>query len=81
MERRFRELSRVKCVATNWELAFEKAGPVRLATCIFEMDLFNEEQLVTGLHGVSVAVRGGKAGEEEGVVIGCLKDSGFKDPL
>lgn len=42
MGRRFRELLRVKCEATNWELTFEKAGPVRLATCTFEVDLFNE---------------------------------------
>ncbi len=63
VERRFRELPRVKCVATNWELAFEKAGPVRLAICTFEMDLFNEGQLATGLHGDRDAVRGGKRGK------------------
>ena len=81
VERRFRELPRVKCVATNWELAFERAGPVRLATCTFEVDLFNEGQLATGLRGVSVALRSGGAGEEETVVIGRLKDSGSKEPL
>ncbi len=81
MGHRFRELPRVKCVATNWELAFEKAGPVRLATCTFEVDLFNEGQLATGLRGVSVALRGGGEGEEEAVVIGRLKDPASIEPL
>lgn len=81
MGRRFREFPRVKCVVTNWELAFEKAGPVRLATCTFEVDLFNEGQLATGLRGVSVALRGGGGGEEEAVVIGRLKDPTSKEPL
>ena len=65
MGRRFRELPRVKCVAANWELAFENAGPVRLATCTFEVDLFNEGQLATGLRGVSVALRGGGGGRRQ----------------
>ena len=67
MGRRFRELPRVKCVAANWELAFEKAGPIRLATCTFKVDLFNEGQLATGLRGVSVALRvGGEGGRGGG---------------
>ncbi len=57
--RRFRELPRVRCVATDWELTFEKTGSGRRAVCSFELDFFNEGQLATGVRGVSVALRGG----------------------
>ena len=81
MGHRFRELPRVKCVAANWELAFEKAGPIRLARCTFEVDLFNEGQLATGLRGVSVALHVRGEGKEEAVVVGRLKDPASKEPL
>jgi hypothetical protein len=78
---RFRELPWVKCVAANWELAFEQARPIRLARCTFEVDLFKEGQLATGLRSVSVALRVRGEGKEEAVVVGRLKDPASKEPL
>ena len=75
--RRFREHARVRCVATDWQLQFQKTGALREAVCSFELDLFNEGQLATGLRGVSVALYG----EDEKVAIGRLRDPASKNPL
>ncbi|MBD0355234.1 MAG: hypothetical protein ICV58_08685, partial [Rubrobacteraceae bacterium] len=56
--RRLRERARVRCVATDWQLEFQKSGELHEAVCSFELDLFNETQLATGLRGVSVALYG-----------------------
>lgn len=76
--RRLRELPRVKCVATDFELGFQKAGPARSATCSFELDLFNEGQLATGIRGVSVALRKEAGGPD---VVARLKDPASGQPL
>ena len=74
---RLREQARVRCVATDWQLEFQKSGEVHEAVCSFELDLFNETQLATGLRGVSVALYA----EEDKVAIGRLKDPISKEPL
>jgi hypothetical protein len=71
--RRFREMPRVKCVASEWDLTVhEAAGPLGRAVCSFEVDLFNERTLTTGLRGPSVAFYG-----EDGarVSVAHLKDA------
>ena len=75
--RRFRERPRVRCVATDWRLDFQKEGSVPRVVCSFELDLFNEGRLATGIRGVSVALYG----EGVPVVIGRLKDSASGEPL
>ena len=75
--RRLRERARVRCVATDWQLEFQKGGELHEAVCSFELDLFNETQLATGLRGVSVALYG----EDEKVAIGRLRDPTSKEPL
>ena len=75
--RRLRDHARVRCVATDWRLEFQKTGALREAVCSFELDLFNEGQLATGLRGVSVALYG----EDEKVAIGRLRDPTSKEPL
>ncbi len=75
--RRLREQARVRCVATDWQLEFQKSGELHEAVCSFELDLFNETQLATGLRGVSVALYA----EEDEVAIGRLKDPISKEPL
>jgi hypothetical protein len=52
--RRLREMPRVRCVASDWDLKiYGKTGPLGRAVCSFEIDLFNEG-LPTGLRGPSV---------------------------
>lgn len=71
--RRFREMPRVKCVASEWNLtAYEGAGPLGRAVCSFEVDLFNEGALATGLRSPCVAFDG-----EDGarVAVTHLKDT------
>jgi hypothetical protein len=75
--RRLSERARVRCVATDWQLEFQKRGELHEAVCSFELDLFNEAQLATGLRGVSVALYG----EEDKVAIGRLRDPTSKKPL
>ena len=75
--RRLRERARVRCVATDWQLEFQKTGALHEAVCTFELDLFNEGQLATGLRGVSVALYG----EDEKVAIERLRDPTSKEPL
>lgn len=74
--RRMRELPRVRCVVTDWKLAFEKVGSTPRATCSFEMDLFNEGQLATGVRGVSVSLR-----TEERTLVERLMDARSREPL
>lgn len=75
--RRFREFPRVRCVATDWEMVFEKTDSGRRAVCSFELDLFNQGQLATGLRGVSLSVRAGdgRASVER------LRETGSEEPL
>jgi hypothetical protein len=55
-ERRLRQRPRVRCVASEWEVTSHLgAGPLGQAVCSFEVDLFNEGELATGLRGLSVA--------------------------
>ncbi len=75
--RRFREFPRVRCVATDWELTFEKTVSGRRAVCSFELDLFNQGQLATGIRGVSVSLRGGNGR----VLVERLKDRSSDAPL
>ena len=75
--RRLREQARVRCVATDWRLEFQKSGALHEAVCSFELDLFNETQLATGLRGVSVALYG----EDDKVAIERLRDPTSKEPL
>ena len=75
--RRLREQARVRCVATDWRLEFQKSGALHQAECSFELDLFNETLLATGLRGVSVALYG----EDDKVAIGRLKDPTSKKTL
>jgi hypothetical protein len=74
--RRLRERARVRCVATDWQLEFQKGGELHEAVCSFELDLFNETQLATGLRSVSVALYG----EDEKVAIGRLRDPTSEQP-
>ena len=77
--RRFREMPRVKCVASEWNVTvYEGAGPLGRAVCSFEVDLFNEGELATGLRGPCVAFDG-----EDGarVAVVRLKDAGSKRDL
>ena len=75
--RRLREHPRVRCVATDWQLEFQKSGELHEAVCTFELDLFNETQLATGLRGVSVALYG----EDEKAAVERLRDPTSKEPL
>ena len=76
--RRFREMPRIKCVATDWQLLFEKAPEgSRRAVCSFELDLFNEGLLATGVRGVSVVLHG----EDGPAATARLKDSVSGEPL
>lgn len=71
--RRFKEMPRVKCVASDWNLTiYEGADPLGRAVCSFEVDLFNEGALATGLRSPSVAFDG-----EDGarVAVTHLKDA------
>jgi hypothetical protein len=77
--RRFREMPRVKCVASEWNLtAYEGEGPLGRAVCSFEVDLFNEGALATGLRSPCVAFDG-----EDGacVAVTHLKDAASKRDL
>ena len=75
--RRLRERARGRCVATDGRLEFQKTGALREAVCSFELDLFNEAQLATGLRGLSVALYG----EDERVAIGRLRDLTSQEPI
>lgn len=75
--RRLRERPRVKCVATDWRLESRNNGAGREAVCSFELDLFNEGLLATGLRGVSAALRA----EDGTVAVGRLKDPVSGEPL
>jgi hypothetical protein len=56
--RRLREMPRVRCVASDWDLKiYGETGPLGRAVCSFELDLFNEG-LATGLRGLSVVFYG-----------------------
>lgn len=77
--RRFREMPRVKCVASDWDMTiYEGTGPLRRVVCSFEVDMFNEGELATGLRGPSVAFSG-----EDGarVAITRLKQAASKQDL
>jgi hypothetical protein len=77
--RRLREMPRVKCVASDWDVTvYEGADPLGRAVCSFEVDLFNEGALATGLRGPSVALDG-----EDGarVAVVRLKDASSKQDL
>ncbi len=75
--RRLSERARVRCVATDWRLEFKKTGALREAVCSFELDLFNETQLATGLRGLCVALYG----EDEKPAIERLRDPVTKESL
>lgn len=56
--RRLREMPRVRCVASDWDLkVYGETGPLGRAVCSFEIDLFNEGP-ATGLRGPSVVFYG-----------------------
>ena len=56
--RRLREMPRVRCVASDWDLKiYGETGPLGRAVCSFEIELFNEG-LATGLRGISVVFYG-----------------------
>lgn len=74
--RRFRELPRVRCVVTDWKLAFDKVGTAPRAVCSFEIDLFNEGQLATGVRGISVSLR-----VDERALVERLMDAASREPL
>jgi hypothetical protein len=77
--RRFREMPRVKCVASDWDMTdYEGAGPLRRVVCSFEVDMFNEGVLATGLRAPSVAFEG-----EDGdcAAVARLKDAASKRDL
>jgi hypothetical protein len=77
--RRFREMPRVKCVASDWDVAvYEGAGPLGRTVCSFEVDLFNEGALATGLRGPSVAFN---AKDGARVAVARLKDAVSKRDL
>jgi hypothetical protein len=71
--RRLREMPRVKCVASDWDMTMhEGTGPLAQVVCSFEVDMFNEGALATGLRGPSV----GFDGEDgERVAVTRLKDA------
>jgi hypothetical protein len=75
--RRFRELPRIRCVATDWELRFEKVSSGRRAVCTLEVYLFNEGQLATGVRGISIALHV----DGERVLVERLRDSASEEPL
>ena len=59
VERRLKERKKVRCVVSGWDMT--EAAPLGWAACSFEVELFNEETLPTGLRGVRVEfVRDGK---------------------
>jgi hypothetical protein len=77
--RRFREMPRVKCVASDWNVTVhEGAGPLGRAVCSFEVYLFNEGALATGLRSPCVAFD-----REDGVRVAVvrLKDAATKRDL
>jgi hypothetical protein len=79
VSRRFREMPRVKCVASDWNVTvYEGAGPIGRAVCSFEVDLFNQGALATGLRSPCVAFDG-----EDGarVAVVRLKDTATKRDL
>lgn len=79
VSQRFREMPRVKCVASDWDVTvYEGAGPLGRAVCSFEVDLFNEGALATGLRSPCVAFDG-----EDGarVAVVRLKDAVSKRDL
>jgi hypothetical protein len=53
IERYLQERGKLRCVLSGWELA--EVEPLQRALCSFEVYLFNERILATGLHDVSVA--------------------------
>ena len=77
--RRFKEMPRVKCVASDWNLTvYEGAGPLGRAVCSFEVDLFNEGALATGLRSPCVAFEGEDSAR---VAVVRLKDADSKRDL
>ena len=55
---RRRERWRVRCVATAWQLEFQKTGARREAGSSVELDLLSGGQRATPLRGLSVALCG-----------------------
>lgn len=77
--RGFREMPRVKCVASDWDMTdYEGAGPLRRVVCSCEVDMFNEGVLATGLRAPSVAFEG-KDGDH--MAVSRLKDAASKRDL
>ena len=71
--RRLREMPRVKCVASDWDMTIhEGTGSLARVVCSFEVDMFNEGALATGLRGPSVGFDG-----EDGdrLAVARLKDA------
>ncbi len=54
LERQLQWRGKVRCVVSDWDLSFQHAGELTQATCSFEVDLFNEQPLATGLRDVRV---------------------------
>ena len=52
VERQLQWRGKVRCVVSDWDLDFQQAGELNQATCSFEVDLFNEQPLATGLRDV-----------------------------
>ena len=70
VERQLQWRGKVRCVVSDWDLSFQHAGELTQATCSFEVDLFNEQPLATGLRDVRV-VFVKDDGEE---IVGRLRD-------
>ena len=70
VERQLQWRGKVRCVVSDWNLSFLQAGELNQAMCSFEVNLFNEKPLATGLRDVRV-VFVWDDGEE---IVGRLRD-------
>ena len=52
IKRRLKERKRVRCVVSEWDMT--EVEPLGWAACSFDVELFNEKSLPTGLRGVCV---------------------------
>ncbi len=75
LERRLQRQGKVRCVVSDWELT--EVGALKQAFCSFEVYLFNERLLATGLRDVSVAFY--RDGEQGRVYL--LKDRASSESL
>lgn len=75
LESRLQRRGKLRCVVSDWE--FTDVGPLGKAFCSFEVYLFNERLLATGLRDVSVVFY---RDDEQGWVY-LLKDRASSDSL